>query len=141
MRKLFAGLFLFANLFFAGCTKDEVSEIPLNEMPGMNALQQFTGDFMNGPYGRVSGKVQLFKNTDGSYDIKLEDFSSDNGPDLYVYLSAEIQPVNFLELGKLRSVAGNQVYRVPGNPDLSRFRYVCIHCKQYNHLFGYALLK
>jgi len=128
--------------FLLSCSDESFAPtMPLNDMTDMDAMVTHSGSFMNGPYGTVTGSAQIFKNPDGTFDVKLEDFNTSNGPDLYIYLSKEIMPVNFISLGKLKSTNGNQVYSVPGSPDFSEYKYVCIHCKQYNHLFGYALVK
>lgn len=50
-------------------------------------------------------------------------------------------PVTFISLGKLKSTSGNQLYGVPGTPDFMEYKYICIHCKEFNNLFGYALEK
>lgn len=123
------------------CKKGAVSETPLNETTDTAATLLSSGNFLNGPFGTVMGKTQLYRLPNLTHTIQLENFMSDNGPDLYVYLSKEIQPVNFIELGKLKSVAGNQVYTIPAGSNVNDYPYVCIHCKQYNHLFGYALLQ
>jgi hypothetical protein len=105
-----------------------------------DSVSLVTGAFMNGPYGTVSGKAAV--NIDnGVYTLSLEDVKISNGPDLHVYLSKEVQPVNFIDLGKLKSTAGNQLYAINGMPDLSVYKYALIHCQQYNHLFGSAALK
>lgn len=140
--KLFFSLMLLIVLISA-CKKETLApETVLMEMP-MDTLATAgaNGQFMNGPYGNVLGRAILYRNANGSYDIKLENFNTSNGPDLYVYLSKEIMPVNFIQLQKLKSTTGNQVYPVPGSPDFALYKYVCIHCRQYNHLFGYALLQ
>ncbi|HNF43870.1 MAG TPA: DM13 domain-containing protein, partial [Ferruginibacter sp.] len=66
---------------------------------------------------------------------------SSNGPDLRVYLSREMLPVDFIDLGALKATGGNQVYEIPGTPDLSQYKYALVHCRRYNHLFGWALLQ
>ena len=78
---------------------------------------------------------------DGDYSLVLDSFSVNNGPDLHVYLSKEVQPLNFIDLGKLKSVSGTQVYNIPGIPDFTAFKYALIHCQQYDHLFGNANLQ
>ena len=113
----------------------------VDEMVDMDAILERTGIFENGLYGSVTGTASLHKNTDGSYDVTLDDFKTNNGPDLYVYLSKEAMPVHFLSLGKLTSTNGNQIYPVPETPGLGEYKYVCIHCKKYNHLFGYAKME
>jgi hypothetical protein len=134
-------ILVLVTLFLLGCDETQAPTAPINDMIDMDAMALQSGTFLNGPYGTVMGGVQIFKNQDGTFDVKLENFNTTNGPDLYVYLSKEIMPVNFISMGKLKSTNGNQVYAVPGSPDFKEFKYVCIHCKAYNHLFGYALLQ
>lgn len=134
---------IFGMLFFVftACTKsNNTATIPLNEMLPPDSVLLVTGVFMNGPYGTVTGKAAV--NIDnGVYTLSLEDVKISNGPDLHVYLSREIQPVNFIDLGKLKSTAGNQLYAISGMPDLAVYKYALIHCQQYNHLFGSAALR
>lgn len=91
-------------------------------------------------YGQaVIGVAKIYK-VDGKFSLALENFSTNNGPDLHVYLSKEINPVNFIDLGRLKSTSGNQVYDIAGMPDFNQYKYALIHCQQYNHLFGSAAL-
>lgn len=115
----------------------------LNEMidTSSNApALKYSGDFSSGPFGTVTGKAEIYK-TGSDYDVKLASFSSSNGPALHVYLSKEAMPINYIDLGILRSTAGNQVYSITGMPDFADYKYISIHCVAYNHLFGSALLK
>lgn len=129
-------------LFLSSCKDENLAPTaPINDMVSTGAVKTKSGMFMNGPYGSVAGNAHVYVNLNGPLDMALEGFNTSNGPDLYVYLSKEIMPVNFISLGALKSTSGNQIYEVPGVPDLNEYKYVCIHCKQYNHLFGYALLK
>lgn len=126
----------------ASCKKENATPVlGLTDQADTAAVAIKQGAFQNGPYGTVTGKAVLYRNNDGSFDILLESFTSSNGPDLYVYLSREIMPVDFIQLDRLRSVTGSQLYRIPGSPDFAQYKYVNIHCRQYNHLFGYALLQ
>jgi len=139
-----AAIFLLA----ISCTKqNQVSSVPLNEMLDSAAISmdsitvRFTGVFVNGPYGAVAGAVSIYQKIDKSFQLGLNNIAVSNGPDLHVYLSQERLPVNFIDLGKLRSTTGNQLYEIKGSPDLTAYKYVLIHCQQYNHLFGSAELK
>lgn len=126
----------------ASCRKGTMApDVDLMEETDTTAMAKQAGVFMNGPYGTVMGKATIFKKPNGAFEVLLDSFTSSNGPDLYVYLSKEIMPANFIDLGKLKSVMGSQVYQVPGMPDFSQYKYLCIHCKAFNHLFGYALLQ
>ena len=63
------------------------------------------------------------------------------GPDLHVYLSKQTQPVDFIDLGKLKSTKGDQVYQLSKNVDFTNYKYALIFCQQYNVPFGSAELK
>jgi hypothetical protein len=125
----------------ASCVKDKTPTIPLNNtVDSTLATVKYMGVFINGPYGNVSGKAKIYLQNN-VYKLALENVSISNGPDLHVYISREILPATFIDLGNLQSVAGNQLYTIPGSPDFSQYKYALIHCKQYNHLFGSAELR
>ena len=110
--KLFYSMLLLLVLESA-CKKEKLApETILMEMPmDTMATASANGQFMNGPYGIVSGRAILFRNTNGSFEIKLENFNTSNGPDLFVYLSKEIMPANFIQLEKLKSTTGDSVLK------------------------------
>lgn len=112
----------------------------LNETVDTSAVLKFKGNFTNGPYGSVMGDAEVYKKGD-MFTVKLSGFTSTNGPALHVYLSKEAMPVNYIDLGALKSTNGNQVYDVTGMPSFIDYKFVSIHCVAYNHLFGSALLK
>jgi hypothetical protein len=58
-----------------------------------------------------------------------------------VYLSKEVQPISFVNLGPLKSTNGTQLYNIPTGVDFTQYKYALVHCQQYNHLFGSAELK
>ncbi len=140
MRKLII-IIIAATALFTACKKEKLaSTVVLNEMTDTTAVLRHSGSFQSGPYGTVTGTAEVFKTGD-SWQVKLTDFVSNNGPALHVYISREAMPVNFIDLGELRSVNGNQVYDVSGMPDFISYKYISIHCVAFNHLFGYALLQ
>ena len=126
--------------FFSSCIKQRTPDVALNDVVDTTAKQKYTGVFINGPWGRVSGKAIISQAYNGQLSLVLDSVTISNGPDLYVYLSKEIQPVNFISLGKLKATMGTQVYAINGMPDFAEYKYALIHCQQYNHLFGSALL-
>jgi Electron transfer DM13 len=105
------------------------------------AQQTHTGTFSNGPYGNVSGMAAIYTDTAGNLSLQLRNMAVSNGPDLHVYLSKELFPVNYIDLGRLQSTSGQQVYPVPGNPDFLTYKYALVHCQRFNHLFGSAELR
>lgn len=137
--KSFLSILLFAFLF-AACKKDATSSLVLNEVADTTAKIKFSGSFMNGPWGNVIGNAKILQKNN-AYQLLLESLSASNGPDLKVYLSKEIMPINFISLGALKSINGSQLYDVPSGTDFTQFKYALIHCQLYNHLFGSAELK
>jgi len=77
---------------------------------------------------------------DTSNVLRLENFKSTNGPDLYVYLSTDENASDFVNLGTLKASSGNQNYEIPDDTDLSKYNKVLIWCKAFGVLFGSAEL-
>lgn len=127
-------------LFCTACKKETTSSVALTESLDTSAIVKFRGIFSNGSYGSVTGfaKIVLQNN---QYKLQLDSFMTTNGPDLKVYLSQEIQPINFVNIGSLKSTNGTQLYNIPAGVNYSEYKYALIHCQQYNHLFGSAELK
>ena len=122
------------SISFFSCKKDK--EATPVEPIGSTTPIKYSGDFIDGPNGTVEGIAKIYKNINGKYALKLENFRSSNGPNLHVYLSKEEFPVNYLDLGKLRSLKGDQVYEISENMDDKPYTYVCIFCVDFKHLFG-----
>lgn len=135
MKRNLTFLLLFALL---ACTKENTPTLSLDEKVDKTmSIEKAKGNFSNGPYGTASGQAKIY--TVGSAtQLALENFSSSNGPDLKVYLSKEKDPVNFINLGDLKATSGNQLYDIPNNIKTTDYKYVLIHCKRFNHLFGFA---
>ena len=76
-----------------------------------------------------------------------DDFATDNGPDLNVYLSTA-RPndsvgdlaSDFIDLGDMKGNVGAQNYEVPAGTDLNRYRTVVIWCVRFSVAFGAAEL-
>lgn len=133
-------LVLAVTLSCAACRKEQdMTPMSVAESIDTAAIIKYYGKFESGPYGKVLGEVRIYKQKN-KYMLRLENFKSSNGPNLHVLLSKEEKPVNFNDLGKLKSLGGSQVYEIPENLDEMPYRYVCIHCVDFNHLFGFAKL-
>lgn len=73
----------------------------------------------------------------------LSDLATDNGPDLYVYLSPEPGATDVdgaLRVDRLRGNLGTQTYELPPDVDASAFRSVLIWCDRFASGFGTATL-
>lgn len=94
-----------------------------------------------------SGKALLYKLTDGSHLLRLEDFTVTNGPDLMVYLvknaditEAEQVTTDFINLGDLKGNIGNQNYMIPAGTDIAEYNSAVIWCELFGVLFSPATL-
>jgi hypothetical protein len=76
-----------------------------------------------------------------------DDFATDNGPDLNVYLSTA--PItadsgafddDFVDLGDLKGNIGSQNYELDGSIDVSRYQSVVVWCVRFGVAFGAAPL-
>ena len=125
----------------ASCKREELTPIQaLTEKPAEMSIQKTTGNFADGDGERATGQAAIYKK-DNTYQLVFENLMVNNGPNLHVYLSQEINPKNFVDLGDLKSVKGNQVYNIPANVDAITYKYALVYCQRYSHLFGYAPLK
>jgi len=88
----------------------------------------------------VQGDVYTIPLEDGSNVLRLENFQSTNGPDLFVYLSTDENASEFINLGALKANNGNQNYKIPDDVDLTKYDNVLIWCKSFSVLFGSAIL-
>lgn len=81
----------------------------------------------------------------GERVLRLDDFSTDNGPDLNVYLSTAPPDApagsfkeDFVDLGDLKGNVGAQNYTLPTGVDLSKYRTVVVWCVRFSVAFGAA---
>ena len=136
--------FLFAIIAITStaCSKQNgTTEVPATDnIDTAGAALKYSGVFISAPGESVNGKALILLQN-GTYSIALENFAAGNGPDLHLYLSKQIQPSNIVDLGKLKSTNGNQVYALTSNLDFTEYKYALIYCQQYSVLFGSAELK
>lgn len=135
-------ILLLSSFFLVSCIRENTSTEDLMEMAPENSVLKYSGNFIQGPYGNnVNGKAEIYEKN-GTYTLVFnENFTVSNGPDLYVYVSKEQQPSQFISLGKLKSVNGGQTYTFTSTVNFEEYKYAVIHCQQYNHLFSYASLQ
>ena len=79
--------------------------------------------------------------------VRLENLDTSNGPDLFVYLSANpfdgeegAFDDDYVNLGRLQGNIGSQNYEIPANVDPFRYASVVIWCDRFNSAFGAAPL-
>lgn len=103
----------------------------------------YAGTFVgvNDGIHNAEGQAKVIKLGDGSNFLRLEDFRSTNGPDLYVYLSTDKGNSDFVNLGRLKGNIGDQNYKIPAGADLSKYDTALIWCQAFSVLFGSAELR
>lgn len=139
MKKLCLGLAVI--IIFSACSKDKT-----NDFLGPNSLGIqdstrviLTGNFYSTPGITVGGFAKLIS-INNVQRLILDSFSISSGPDLKVYLSKTNTAIEFINLGPLRNNSGTDIYTIPSQIDFSVYKFVLIHCQQFNHLFAVAEL-
>jgi hypothetical protein len=119
-------------------------------MPPAAPVKVKTGQFRDGDgFHKGSGQVTVYKQADGTYLLRLENFKATNGPDLHVYLSPAVDPKTndevvvpgYVDLAVLKGNIGNQNYLIPAEVDLTKQNSVIIWCKAFSVVFSVAPLQ
>lgn len=90
-----------------------------------------------------SGDAGIFRNPDGSFVLRFENFETDNGPDLDVYLvpgADQTEPgEGSIDLGALRGNIGDQTYELPPGTELPPGPYTAlVWCEAFSVEFTAA---
>lgn len=113
-------------------TGDQLITIPVSRV----SMLKYQGVFVPTSGITIAGGVKIYLDTN-QYKLELDNFYISRGPDLKVYLSKSSAPTEFVNLGNLNSTT---VYSIPQSVDVSVYKYILIHCQQYNHLFAVVQL-
>lgn len=119
----------------------------VNEATGGSGTTVATGAF-HGVSHDGKGTATIVRRPDGSRVLELTGFETSNGPDLQIYLvaardahdAASVKAAGFVTLGALKGNIGNQVYPVPADVDLDRYRAVTVWCRRFAANFATAPL-
>jgi hypothetical protein len=95
----------------------------------------------------TSGTARVLEQ-DGARLLRLEGFSTSDGPDVHVWLTdataggewGKYDDGRAVKLGKLKATDGNQNYTIPAGAGLDGLRSVVIWCDRFNVAFGSAEL-
>ena len=117
----------------------------VTEVPSPEIVTLAQGSFI--PLGRYSGQGTALVLNDGTEQrfLRFENFSTDNGPDLRVYLANSDATADqgtfdddFVDLGVLRGNIGDQNYEIPPEVDLSVYDTVVVWCVRFSTGFTAA---
>ncbi len=117
-------------------TTDGADDPPTTTEPVIETIAG--GSFEDSSIHSGSGDVVVLSDGAQSF-LRFEDnFSTDNGPDLNVYLRADDD--SFIDLGDLKGNVGSQNYELPPGTDIGVYRTVDIWCVRFGVSFTDAAL-
>lgn len=87
----------------------------------------------------VSGEALLVQDGGAMY-LRFENLKTINGPDLRIYLSADLNANDFVDLGPIRATEGSVNYPIPVGTDIHKYKNAMIWCRAFSVLFSYAQL-
>lgn len=93
---------------------------------------------------QTSGDVFLTEDQDGKRYVRFENLSTDNGPDLKVYIAKSLksdgEPIDFVDLGDLVANKGDANYLIPDDVKIEEYNHVVIWCKRFSVSFADAAI-
>lgn len=105
---------------------------------GSSTMATRTGAFSGLNGKKVSGMVTIHGST-----LTLTGYSSDQGPDLHVYLTngtAESDVSAGVQISKVASDQMSQTFTLPSGVHAAMYTHVVIHCDKAKAVFGAATL-
>jgi hypothetical protein len=127
-------------------TPSEVAASDPMPAEGATVVTQFEGTF--GPRSHPGeGTAKVLNDGTEQRFLRFEEFATDNGPDLNVYLTTADADADasdfgasgeFVDLGDLKGNIGEQNYEIPPDVDLEQFDTVVIWCVRFGVAFAAA---
>ena len=110
--------------------------------PATEIVTEYDGTFVDESRYSTSGRAVVLGNGTEQRFLRFEDFATDNGPDLNVYLvnSSTGDVSDYIDLGDLKGNIGEQNYEIPAGVDLAVYDRVVIWCVRFGVGFGSAPL-
>lgn len=126
-------------LSFVSCKKDKAPAVINDPLP-VSVTTIASGNFISSVHN-TSGTVKIVKDAANKVFLVFENFRTDNGPDLRVWLSPNNSGNPYQELGFLKAASGNFSYELDASVNYTANNRVLIWCRQFSVLFGYAVLQ
>ena len=127
-------------------TEEAEAETSQPEVVEPQIIVEAAGSFIDRSHP-TEGSAMVLGDGSGQRFLRFEDFRTDNGPDLNVYLSAAPLDApagafddDFVDLGDLKGNVGAQNYEIPAGLDLDHYSTVAIWCVRFGVVFGTAEL-
>ena len=138
MTKLTSLLTILLCLALGSCKKSNTPEAANDGLPAGTTI--VSGSFVSNVHPS-SGTVKIVSDSAGKKSLVFENFKSDNGPDLRIWLSPNTAANPYQEIGALKAVSGNFSYELNASIDYTTNNRVLIWCEDFSVLFGHAVLR
>ncbi len=112
---------------------------------GTGSIVVVKGAFQAGDHP-TSGEGRVVQEGDKFFVELSDDFKTDTGPDLHIYLVEDAQgkvtDSNFLDVGKLASITGKAKveFSFPSGKSATDYKSIVIWCEPFRVVFGFAPL-
>jgi hypothetical protein len=126
--------------FFSSCKKENSTPTSVNETLPASTTTLAVGNFVNNAH-TTSGTVKVVKDAANKLFLIFENFKTDGGPDLRIWVSPNTNGTPYQELGLLKATSGNFAYQLDSSFNYTTNNRVLIWCRQFSVLFGHALLQ
>ncbi len=136
--KQFLSAALFSLLFLIISCAKNTPENAQETLPTGTVLA--TGNFVSNGHP-TSGSAKVLQDAAGKKFLVFENFRSDNGPDLRVWLSPNNSASPYQEVGILKAVTGSFSYELTAAINYTANNRVLIWCEDFSVLFGHAVLQ
>ncbi len=131
MIKQFLLLSAVAMISFTSCKKTKTIQ---EELP--KGTVTLSGNFVSSVHP-TSGTAKVVDSIGKKY-LVFENFKTDNGPALEVWLSKNTSVADYKNLGALKAANGNFYYELTTDQNTAVYNHVLIWCERFSVLFGYA---
>ncbi len=139
MKKLSISLtVILVSMLTFSCKKEVTNPPSTTIMDGLTTIYQ--GTFTGSSGHTTTGTVKLAKDSSGKKYLVFDNFKTDSGPDLKVYLAEDLGASNYTEISN-KVINGTYQLNVDSSVDTDKKRKVLIWCKAFSVLFGSADLK
>lgn len=114
---------------------------PTTTPPSQDATLLLQGTFTSSNSYTTSGSVKVYEDKSKKRTLVFENFKTNNGPDLKIYIAEDNAITNFIQITDKVNTNGSYSLPIPDNVDLKKQKTVVIWCKAFSRAFGTATLK
>jgi Electron transfer DM13 len=135
--KLLSFILLSSMLIFTACKKNGSAAVLQEPVPTGTKLSM--GSFVSNAH-TTTGMAKVIDSAGQKY-LVFQNFSTDNGPALRVWLSKNTGVADYINLGNLKAASGNFYYPLAATHNTGVYTHVLVWCEAFSVLFGHAVLQ